>query len=229
MTKKQKDYLELKDKINYYASKYYNDDEPVISDFEYDMLMVELRNIEKAHPEWIAEDSPTQVIVATGKVNEKFSEVVHEVPLQSLQDVFDLKDINDFINRVEKEVEKPEYCVETKIDGLSVSLEYVKGKLVRGSTRGNGLVGEDVTDNLKAIKLIPEVLTEPITITVRGEVYLPREELDRINEEREALGEKTFANCRNAAAGSLRQLDSEVTRSRNLSIFVFNMQKIEGK
>lgn len=229
MTKKQKDYLELKDKINYYASKYYNDDEPVISDFEYDMLMVELRNIEKAHPEWIAEDSPTQVIVATGKVNEKFSEVVHEVPLQSLQDVFDLKDINDFINRVEKEVEKPEYCVETKIDGLSVSLEYIKGNLVRGSTRGNGLVGEDVTDNLKAIKLIPEVLTEPITITVRGEVYLPREELDRINEEREALGEKTFANCRNAAAGSLRQLDSEVTRSRNLSIFVFNMQKIEGK
>ena len=229
MTKQQKEYIELKDKINYYASKYYNDDEPEISDFEYDMLMVELRNIEKEHPEWIAEDSPTQVIVATGKVNEKFSEVVHEVPLQSLQDVFDLKDINDFINRVEKEVEKPEYCVETKIDGLSVSLEYVKGNLVRGSTRGNGLVGEDVTDNLKAIKLIPEVLTEPITITVRGEVYLPREELDRINEEREALGEKTFANCRNAAAGSLRQLDSEVTRSRNLSIFVFNMQKIEGK
>ena len=225
----QKKYTDLKNKINYYASKYYNDDEPEISDFEYDMLMVELRNIEKEHPELIAEDSPTQVIVASGKVNEKFSEVTHEVPLQSLQDVFDLEDVNDFLNRVEKEVEKPSYCVETKIDGLSVSLEYVNGVLVRGSTRGNGLVGEDVTENLKAIKLIPEKLTEPVTITVRGEVYLPREELERINEEREALGEKIFANCRNAAAGSLRQLDSNVTASRNLSIFVFNMQKIEDK
>ena len=142
----QKKYTDLKNKINYYASKYYNDDEPEISDFEYDMLMVELRNIEKEHPELIAEDSPTQVIVASGKVNEKFSEVTHEVPLQSLQDVFDFSDINDFINRVSKEVDNPSYCVETKIDGLSVSLEYVKGKLVRGSTRGNGLVGEDVTE-----------------------------------------------------------------------------------
>ena len=229
MNKIEKRYNELKDKINYYASKYYNDDEPEISDFEYDMLMVELRSIEKEHPELIAKDSPTQVIVATGKVNEKFSEVTHEVPLQSLQDVFNLEDINDFINRVEKEVTNPTYCVETKIDGLSVSLEYVDGILVRGSTRGNGLVGEDVTDNLKAIKTIPSKLTEKVTITARGEVYLPREELDRINEEREALGEKIFANCRNAAAGSLRQLDSSVTASRNLSVFIFNMQKIEGK
>ena len=225
----EKKYNELKEKINYYASKYYNDDAPEISDFEYDMLMVELRNIEKEHPELIAKDSPTQVIVATGKVNEKFSEVVHEVPLQSLQDVFNLEDISEFLNRVEKEVDNPTYCVETKIDGLSVSLEYVDGILVRGSTRGNGLVGEDVTENLKAIKSIPSKLTEKVTITARGEVYLPKEELDRINEEREALGEKIFANCRNAAAGSLRQLDSSVTASRNLSVFVFNMQKIEGK
>jgi len=229
MTNIEKKYNELKDKINYYASKYYNDDEPEISDFEYDMLMVELRNIEKEHPELIAKDSPTQVIVATGKVNEKFSEVVHEVPLQSLQDVFNLEDIKEFLNRVEKEVDNPTYCVETKIDGLSVSLEYVDGILVRGSTRGNGLVGEDVTENLKTIKTIPSKLTEKVTITARGEVYLPREELDRINEEREALGEKIFANCRNAAAGSLRQLDSNVTASRNLSVFIFNMQKIEGK
>ena len=229
MSNIEKKYNELKDKINYYASKYYNDDEPEISDFEYDMLMVELRNIEKEHPELIAKDSPTQVIVATGKVNEKFSEVTHEVPLQSLQDVFNLEDIKDFLNRVEKEVDNPSYCVETKIDGLSVSLEYVDGILVRGSTRGNGLVGEDVTENLKAIKTIPSKLTERVTITARGEVYLPREELDRINEEREALGEKIFANCRNAAAGSLRQLDSNVTASRNLSVFIFNMQKIEGK
>ena len=229
MSNLEKRYNELKDKINYYASKYYNDDAPEISDFEYDMLMVELRNIEKEHPELIAKDSPTQVIVATGKVNEKFSEVTHVVPLQSLQDVFDLNDINDFLNRVEKEVENPTYCVETKIDGLSVSLEYVDGILVRGSTRGNGLVGEDVTENLKAIKTIPSKLTEKVTITARGEVYLPREELDRINEEREALGEKIFANCRNAAAGSLRQLDAEVTASRNLSVFVFNMQSVENK
>jgi DNA ligase (NAD+) len=229
MTKIEKDYNELKDKINYYAAKYYNDDDPEISDFEYDMLMMQLRNMEKEHPELIAKDSPTQVIVAKGKVSEKFSEVTHEVPLQSLQDVFDLNDINDFINRVSKEVENPSYCVETKIDGLSVSLEYVDGILVRGSTRGNGLVGEDVTENLKVIKTIPSKLTEKVTITARGEVYLPREELERINEEREALGEKIFANCRNAAAGSLRQLDSSITASRNLSVFIFNMQKIEGK
>ncbi len=225
----EKKYTELKDRINYYADKYYNEDAPEISDFEYDMLMMELRNIEKEHPELIAKDSPTQVIVAKGEVNEKFSEVTHEVPLQSLQDVFDLNDVKDFLTRVEKEVENPSYCVETKIDGLSVSLEYVDGVLVRGSTRGNGLVGEDVTENLKAIKTIPSKLTEKVTITARGEVYLPREELDRINEEREALGEKIFANCRNAAAGSLRQLDAEVTASRNLSVFIFNMQKIEGK
>ncbi len=225
----EREYNELKDKINYYASKYYNDDDPEISDFEYDMLMMQLRNIEKEHPELIAKDSPTQVIVAKGKVNEKFSEVTHEVPLQSLQDVFNLEDINDFLKRVEKEVENPSYCVETKIDGLSVSLEYVDGVLVRGSTRGNGLVGEDVTENLKVIKTIPSKLTEKVTITARGEVYLPREELERINEEREALGEKIFANCRNAAAGSLRQLDSSITASRNLSVFIFNMQKIEGK
>ena len=229
MSSIEKKYNELKDKINYYASKYYNDDEPEISDFEYDMLMVELRNIEKEHPELIAKDSPTQVIVATGKASEKFSEVTHEVPLQSLQDVFNLEDISDFLKRVETEVENPTYCVETKIDGLSVSLEYVDGILVRGSTRGNGLVGEDVTENLKAIKAIPSKLTEKVTITARGEVYLPKEELDRINEEREALGEKIFANCRNAAAGSLRQLDSSITASRNLSVFIFNMQKIENK
>ncbi len=228
MTNIEKKYNELKEKINYYASKYYNDDEPEISDFEYDMLMVELRNIEKEHPELISKDSPTQVIVASGKVNEKFSEVTHEVPLQSLQDVFNLEDINDFLKRVEKEVDNPTYCVETKIDGLSVSLEYIDGRLVRGSTRGNGLVGEDVTENLKVIKSIPTTLSEKVTITARGEVYLPREELDRINEEREALGERIFANCRNAAAGSLRQLDSQITASRNLSVFVFNMQKIDG-
>jgi len=228
MNKLERRYRELKKQINYYANKYYNEDDPEISDFEYDMLMVELRNLEKQHPEYVSEDSPTQVIVATGKADAKFSEVTHKVPLQSLQDVFDLGDVNDFIVRVEKEIQNPLYDVETKIDGLSVSLEYENGILVRGSTRGDGLVGEDITENVKTIQTIPQVLTEPVTITVRGEVFLSRDELERLNEEREILGEKLFANCRNAAAGSLRQLDPEVTASRNLDIFVFNLQNIEN-
>ena len=222
-------YEELKGVIAYHANKYYNEDDPEISDFEYDMLMLELKNIEKKHPELITNDSPTQVIVATGKVDTHFTEVKHEVPLQSLQDVFNIGDVNDFVNRIEKTVEKVEYVVEAKIDGLSVSLEYVNGKFVRGATRGDGLVGEDVTLNLKTIKSIPEKLTENVTVTVRGEVFLSRENFEKINEEREILGEKLFANPRNAAAGSLRQLDPAITAQRNLDIFIFNMQKIESK
>ena len=228
MNKLERRYRELKKQINYHANKYYNEDNPEISDFEYDMLMVEFRNIEKQHPEFVTNDSPTQVIVASGKHDEKFSEVTHKVPLQSLQDVFDLEDINEFINRVEKTVENPIYDVETKIDGLSVSLEYENGELIRGSTRGDGLIGEDITENIKTIKTIPHKLTEPVTITVRGEVFLSREELEKLNEEREILGEKLFANCRNAAAGSLRQLDAKITASRNLDIYVFNLQSIEN-
>lgn len=228
MNKLERRYRELKKQINYYANKYYNEDDPEISDFEYDMLMVELKNLEKQHPEYITNDSPTQVIVATGKADGKFSEVVHQVPLQSLQDVFDLQDVEDFIIRVEKEVENPIYDVETKIDGLSVSLEYEDGLLIRGSTRGDGLVGEDITENIKTIPSIPQVLKEPITITVRGEVFMSKEELIRLNEEKDALNEKPFANCRNAAAGSLRQLDPNITAARNLDIFVFNLQKIEN-
>ena len=228
MNKLERRYRELKKQINYHANKYYNEDDPEISDFEYDMLMVELRNLEIQHPEFITNDSPTQVIVASGKNNEKFSEVVHKVPLQSLQDVFNLEDINDFINRVEKEISNPTYDVETKIDGLSVSLEYENGKLIKGSTRGDGLVGEDITENIKTIKTIPHELAEPVNITVRGEVFLAKEELEKLNEEREIMGEKLFANCRNAAAGSLRQLNPEITASRNLDIYVFNLQKIEN-
>lgn len=229
MNKLERRYRELKRQINYYADKYYNDDSPEISDFEYDMLMVELRNLEKQHPEYITNDSPTQVIVAAGKADEKFSEVVHQVPLQSLQDVFDLQDVNEFVSRVQKEIKNPVYDVEPKIDGLSVALEYEDGILIRGATRGNGLVGEDVTENIKTILTIPEKLSEPVTITVRGEVYMSKEELMRINEEREVLNEKKFANCRNAAAGSLRQLDAEVTANRNLDIFIFNLQEIRNK
>lgn len=226
ITKKVKDrYNELKKLIAYHANKYYNEDDPEISDFEYDMLMLELKNIELQNPEIIAEDSPTQVIVASGTVDTHFSEVVHEIPLQSLQDVFSKAEVVNFVERIEKEVNSPSYVVETKIDGLSVSLEYKKGKFTRGATRGNGLVGEDVTINLNTIKSIPQKLKDEIDIIVRGEVYLPHEYFEKINEEREVMGEKLFANPRNAAAGSLRQLDPEVTAQRNLEIFVFNVQK----
>ncbi len=224
MNKIEKRYKELKKTIAYHANLYYNMDEPEISDFEYDMLMVELKNIEKEHPELITSDSPTQVIVATGKVDSHFSEVKHQVPLQSLQDVFSTADVVNFMEKTEKVVANPDYVVEAKIDGLSVALEYKKGKFVKGSTRGNGLTGEDVTVNLKTVKSIPQTLSEAIDIIVRGEVYLPREEFEKINEERELAGEKLFANPRNAAAGSLRQLDPEVTARRNLAIFVFNVQ-----
>ena len=176
-------YEELKKTIAYHANKYYNDDAPEISDFEYDMLMLELRNIELQNPEIISADSPTQVIVAEGAVDTHFSEVVHEVPLQSLQDVFSTADVVNFVERIEKEVASPTYVVEAKIDGLSVALEYKKGKFVRGATRGNGLVGEDVTVNLNTIKSIPQTLKDEIDIIVRGEVYLPHAYFEKINED----------------------------------------------
>ena len=229
MDKKTKErYEELKKEIAYHANKYYNEDAPEISDFEYDMLMVELRNIEKQFPEVITPDSPTQVIVASGKHDSHFAEIRHEVPLQSLQDVFSTDDVISFMNRIQKEVNNPSYVVEAKIDGLSVSLEYEKGIFKRGATRGDGLIGEDVTMNLNTIKDIPKKLKDDITLTVRGEVYLPRAFFEKINEEREVMGEKLFANPRNAAAGSLRQLDPSITEKRNLSIFIFNVQKVEG-
>lgn len=220
-------YEELKKLINYHANKYYNDDEPEISDFEYDMLMMELKNLEKAHPEYITSDSPTQVIVANGKLDEHFAEVTHEVPLQSLQDVFDTGDVSAFCERIER-IADTEYVVETKIDGLSVSLEYEKGIFKRGATRGNGLVGEDVTLNLNEIKNIPKKLKDEIDIIVRGEVFMPHESFFKLNEEREINSEKLFANPRNAAAGSLRQLDPSITRNRNLDIFIFNVQKSDS-
>lgn len=217
-------YEELKKIIAYHANKYYNEDDPEISDFEYDMLMLELKNIEKSNPEFITSDSPTQVIVASGKSDSHFAEVRHAVPMQSLQDVFSTDDVVAFEERIKKEVSNPSYVVEAKIDGLSVTLEYENGILVRGATRGDGLVGEDVTLNLKTIKSIPQKLKDDITISVRGEVYLPKDAFEKLNEERELLGEKLFANPRNAAAGSLRQLDPSITAERNLDIFVFNVQ-----
>ena len=234
MDKKQaKERIEtLRKQTEYYAKKYYDDDKPEISDFEYDMLMVELRNLEKDFPEFNSEDSLTKKV--GGHVKEGFEKVTHEVPLLSLQDVFSIEEVKEYINKIEKQaeeknIENRNFVVETKIDGLSASLEYKDGKFVRGATRGNGQVGEDVTNNLKTVKTIPMQLKENINITVRGEVFISKEDFEKMNQEREENEEELFANARNAAAGSLRQLDSKITAKRPLDIYIFNVQKIEGK
>lgn len=218
---------ELREKLEYYAKKYYDEDKPEITDYEYDMMMNRLKALEKEFPELITEDSLTQKV--GGHVKEGFKEVVHEVPLQSLQDVFSFEELREFNDRIikksEEENEEVRYVVETKIDGLSMALEYVDGVFVRGATRGNGLIGEDVTDNLRTIKSIPKVLKKPETITVRGEVFIGTKEFEKLNEEQEILGKQLFANARNAAAGSIRQLDSKVTAKRPLDIYIFNVQK----
>ena len=222
---------ELRKTVEYHAKRYYDDDKPEISDFEYDMLMVELRNLEKQYPEFQSKDSLTQKV--GGHVKEGFKKVEHEVPLQSLQDVFDLEEVREFDERVRKVAEENnielKYVVETKIDGLSAAIEYKDGILVRGATRGNGLVGEDVTENLMTIKTIPHTLNDKIDITVRGEVFISKEDFENLNKSREENEEELFANSRNAAAGSLRQLDSNITKTRPLDIYIFNVQKIEGK
>ena len=219
---------QLRKEIEYHNKRYYDDDDPEISDFEYDMLNNELKNLEREFPDLITANSNTQKV--GGHVKEGFKEVTHVVPLQSLQDVFSIEELEEFDKRVKKQLEGQtvNYVVETKIDGLSVALEYVDGGLVRGATRGNGLIGEDITENVKTIKAIPKKLTEKVNIIVRGEVFIGSEEFEKMNEEREILGEKLFANARNAAAGSLRQLDSKITASRPLNIFIFNVQKLEG-
>lgn len=217
----------LREKLEYYAKKYYDEDKPEITDYEYDMMMNRLKALEKEFPELITEDSLTQKV--GGHVKEGFKEVVHEVPLQSLQDVFSFEELQEFDNRItnkaKEENEEVRYVVETKIDGLSMALEYVDGIFVRGATRGNGLIGEDVTDNLRTIKSIPKVLKKPETITVRGEVFIGTQEFEKLNEEQEILGKSLFANARNAAAGSVRQLNSKITAERPLDIYIFNVQK----
>ena len=223
---------ELRKQTEYYAGKYYDEDKPEISDFEYDMLMVELRNLEKEYPEFKSKDSLTQKV--GGHVKEGFKKVTHEVPLQSLQDVFSLEEVEEFDERMQKQakennIENIKYVVETKIDGLSAALEYQNGEFVRGATRGNGLVGEDVTENLKTVKTIPMQIPDKIDITVRGEVFISKKDFEEMNQERQENEEELFANARNAAAGSLRQLDSTITQKRPLDIYIFNVQKIEGK
>ena len=216
---------ELRKLIEYHSDKYYNQDNPEISDFEYDMLLNELKNLEMLNPDLVDTTSPTQKVI--GKVKEGFSEVQHDVPMLSLQDVFTKDDIYSFDKKMKDFDSNIDYTVETKIDGLSVSLEYVNGEFVRGSTRGNGVIGEDVSENLKTIRTIPMKLKDAIDVEVRGEVFLPRKEFYKLNERRELEGQPLFANPRNAAAGSLRQLNPEVVRERNLDIFIFNIQKIK--
>ena len=222
---------ELKPKIEYYTRKYY-EDEQVISDFEFDMLMKELKQLEADYPELITPDSPTQK-VGTSPIKKGFKKVTHRVPLQSLQDVFSFEEVREFDTRMQKlasEYNLPlDYVVETKIDGLSTALEYKDGIFIRGATRGNGTVGEDVTENLKTVRTIPHKLKEPINITVRGEIFIGKKEFDELNESRLADEEERFANARNAAAGSLRQLDSKITAGRPLDIYIFNIKEIENK
>ena len=220
----------LRATLEYHAKKYYDEDKPEITDYEYDMMMNELKSLEKQFPELIDKESLTQKV--GGHVKEGFKQVEHEVPLQSLQDVFSYDELRDFDDRVKKQLHDGganlKYVVETKIDGLSMAIEYKDGKFVRAATRGNGLIGEDVSANALTIKSIPKELKEPINIIVRGEVFIGSKEFEKLNEEREVLGQSLFANARNAAAGSLRQLDSKITKTRPLDIFIFNVQKLEN-
>ncbi len=219
---------ELRDIINYHNKKYYENDEPEIEDFEYDRLLHELIAIEEKYPETVTADSPTHRV--GGKADGQFTPVEHIVPMESLQDGFGEDDALAFDQRVRAVIANPTYIVEPKIDGLSVSLEYENGLLVRGSTRGDGRVGEDVTANIRTIRNIPlKIDTDLPLLEVRGEVYMPREVFLRLTEEQELNGEKTFKNPRNAAAGSLRQKNPKITSKRKLDIFTFNIQRIEGK
>lgn len=219
---------ELRKELNHHIYRYYVENENDISDFEYDMLMRELVNIENDYPELTAPDSPTHRV--GGQADGQFQKVAHTVKMESLQDAFDRSEVEDFNRRVTDAVKNVTYVVEPKIDGLSVSLEYVNGVFTRGSTRGDGNVGEDITANLRTVKSIPlRLKTDLPFIEVRGEVYMPRDVFCKIAEEQEISGEKVFKNPRNAAAGSLRQKDPKITAKRNLDIFVFNIQQIEGK
>lgn len=210
---------ELVEHLNRYAKEYYTEDKPTVSDSEYDKLYRELVELEKAHPEQVLPDSPTHRV--GGLVLEGFEKYEHEYPLYSLQDAFSRQELDDFDQRVKAEFPGASYMAELKIDGLSVSLTYVNGVLQVGATRGDGSVGENITENLKRVKDIPLQLEQPLNITVRGECYLPIASFDKINEERRENGEAEFANPRNAAAGTLRQLDTSVVSKRNLATFFY--------
>ena len=217
----------LVEELNEHNHRYYVMDEPTISDFEYDALMRRLIELEEQNPELVAPDSPTQRV--GGAALSAFEEVAHEVPLESLNDVFSDDELNSFHEKVEQSLAVPEFTVEPKIDGLSMALIYKDGVFVKGATRGDGRVGEDVTENLKTIRSIPLTIPDaPETLIVRGEVYMPKKVFEELNAQRELRGEKLFANPRNAAAGTMRQLDPTVVAARKLDILVFNIQHVNG-
>ena len=218
----------LREQIDYHSRRYYDDDAPEIEDDEFDALTRELRQLEERYPQLITPDSYTQRV--HGEVSALFSPVEHEVPLGSLQDVFSEQEVRDMDARIRETVDAPLYAVEPKIDGLSVAIEYRDGRFYRGATRGDGLVGEDVSANLRQIRAIPAVLNEPVErLIVRGEVYMPRQSFADLVRQQEENGEKPFKNPRNSAAGTLRQKDSSVVAARGLSLFVFNVQLIRGE
>jgi DNA ligase (NAD+) len=213
-----KELIEIINKANY---DYYTLDASTISDQEYDRYVQELLNLEEKHPELIMDDSPS--VRVGGKILDGFEKVTHEIPMLSLSNVFNENDIVSFDERVRKVASRPIYVTELKIDGLSVSLLYKQGKLIRAATRGDGVTGEDITNNAKTIKTIPLTLTRPVDIEVRGEIYMSKKSFDTINDERRKRGEAEFANPRNAAAGSVRQLDSSVAASRNLDCIIYHL------
>ena len=218
---------ELTDILNEANHRYYVLDDPTMPDFEYDRLLRELENLEAAHPDLALPNSPTMRV--GGEALSQFEKVAHPVPLMSLQDVFSIEELNDFLEKIISSEAGVSFSVEPKIDGLSVALEYVDGKFVRGATRGDGNVGEDVTENLKTIRSIPMTLENaPVRLIVRGEVFMPKKSFEKLNARQEAEGKPLFANPRNAAAGSLRQLDPKIAAQRGLDIYIFNIQLIEG-
>ncbi len=220
---------ELRKTLEYHSDRYYNMDSPEITDYEYDQLMLELKGLEKEHPELITPDSPTQHVGGTAK-REAGVLVRHNVPMLSLQDVFDKEEIYRFVEEMQEQLEDPEFVVEYKIDGLSMTLRYENGVLALAETRGDGInFGEDVTTNAKVVSDVKKKLKDaPEYLEIRGEVYMKNEAFERVNERQELLGKKQFANPRNCAAGTLRQLDSAVTKERELSLFIFNIQQVRG-
>ncbi|MDD7185963.1 MAG: NAD-dependent DNA ligase LigA [Ruminococcus sp.] len=225
----EKKIIELSEILEKYGYEYYVLDNPTVSDYEYDMLMQELKKLEADYPELVSPSSPTQRVGGTAL--NTFEKVTHTVQMGSLQDVFSFEQVREFVNKCKENLKNPVFTVEPKIDGLSVSLEYTDGIFTRGSTRGDGFVGEDVSGNLKTIKSIPLKLKStapPEFIEVRGEVYMPRESFAELSEKQELNDEQPFKNPRNAAAGSLRQKNPKITAERKLDIFVFNIQQIEG-
>ncbi len=211
--------------LNEANNLYYVLDNPKLTDQEYDKYLRELINLEAKYPEYVQEDSPTKRV--GGEALEKFTKVTHQIPMLSLSNVFNEEEIKDFNERIEKEGIKPEYVCEYKIDGLSISLKYAKGKFVQGVTRGDGLTGEDVTENVKTIKSIPLTLTENVDVEVRGEVFMHKKTLTKLNEERQKENLPVLANVRNVAAGSLRQLDPKIAAQRDLDAFIYYLMEPE--